>query len=766
MKNRMSNVKFQTSTRVIGRWTIILLVFAIIAMVAGTLLEKLHGSAFALTHVYRSPWFMALLALILVLGVIVLVRQRLYRRPPTAGIHFAFALIIVGILLTTFTAQSGRVTLSSDSPSSSFQATDNGRSKDGTFPFEVRLRDFRIVYYPGTHAPQDFVSDISFVDADGTVCDAQVSMNHIARHQGYRFYQSGFDDEGNVFLTVAHDPWGIACSYAGYIILLLSFVGFFFDSHSNFRQLLRQPVAKGAMLFCLLLTGSATMANGGDAALPRTLPKAQAERLGGLYVLYNDRVCPLQTLATEFTTKLYGKSSYRGLTAEQVLAGWIFYYSDWSDEPMFKIKGPAVRSALGIEGRYASLNDFVSPRGEYRLQKPIDSLSFSDPLRAKFLAADEKYNLIAMLYGGQLLKLFPLTDSTGDLHWYSQSDPLPLSLPTDEYTFIRKHLSYCQELVVFGRFEQLDTVFSKIRAYQERKASDYLPSVTRFSAERLVNRMNFSRVLAMLFITLGLICFAYTLVRMAQGRDLHRGVRLVSVLLLILLAAYLLVLFILRWYVSTHVPMSNGYETMLFLSLCVAVVALVMQRRQVLALPCGLLLVGFTLLVAMMGGSNPSVTQLMPVLNSPLLCLHVAIIMLAYALLSFAMLNGVGALILDASSRRTADEASLLSPDNPVSRLQRISQIILYPAVFCLAIGIFIGAVWANVSWGTYWSWDPKEVWALITLLVYAAPLHARSLPWLRRPRTFHIYMVVAFLSVLFTYFGVNFLLGGLHSYA
>lgn len=744
------------------RWTIVTLVPAVIAMTAGTLFEKLHGPAFALTHIYASPWFMAMPALLLVLGLVVVVRSRLYRRWAAFGIHLAFAFIIVGILLTTFTAQSGRVTLSTDSPAAEFRATDNGRSTDGTLPFEVRLRDFQTICYPGTHAPQDYVSRIAFLDPDGTATQAQVSLNHIARHRGHRFYQTGCHPDGSVTLTVTHDPWGIACTYAGYALLLLSLLGFFLDPRSRFRQLLRQPAVKGAMFLLLLLPGVATMAKGEAAPLPRTLPKAQAERLGNLYVLYNDRVCPLHTLAADFTTKLYGQPSYRGLTPEQVLAGWMFYYSDWSQEPMFKIKGAAVRAALGIGGKYASLNDFVSPQGEYRLKWSIDSLPFADPLRAKFLAADEKYNLIAMLYGGQLLKLFPLVDSTGVLHWYSQSDDLPLAVSADEYTFIRKHLSYCQELVVFGRYDELDTVLAKIRTYQERKAGELLPSAARFGAERIVNGLNFSRLLAMLFITLGLVCFAYTLVRMAQGRSLHRGVHCLVVLLLAVLSAYLLLLFLLRWFVSGHVPMSNGYETMLFLSLCISVTALLVQRRQMLALPCGLLLVGFTLLVAMIGGGNPSVTQLMPVLNSPLLCIHVAVIMVAYALLAFAMLNGVGALVLYAVARHRSSYAT----DTIVCRLQRLSLLLLYPAVFSLAIGIFIGAVWANVSWGTYWSWDPKEVWALITLLVYAAPLHGRSLSWLGRPLAFHLYMVLAFLTVLITYFGVNLLLGGLHSYA
>ena len=169
----------------------------------------------------------------------------------------------------------------------------------------------------------------------------------------------------------------------------------------------------------------------------------------------------------------------------------------------------------------------------------------------------------------------------------------------------------------------------------------------------------------------------------------------------------------------------------------------------------GFLLSGFTLLVSYLGQMNPQITHLMPVLSSPLLSAHVSIIMMAYALLAFMMLNGLYALILSTLDR----EADLTS-------LTVLSRLMLYPAVFLLSAGIFLGAVWANISWGRYWSWDPKEVWALITLMIYAVAFHRQSIPLLRHPKVFHAYLLLAFLAVLMTYFGVNYFLGGMHSYA
>ena len=196
--------------------------------------------------------------------------------------------------------------------------------------------------------------------------------------------------------------------------------------------------------------------------------------------------------------------------------------------------------------------------------------------------------------------------------------------------------------------------------------------------------------------------------------------------------------------------MSNGYETMLLIAWFIQCLALVMARKVPIMLTFGFLMSGFFLLVSHIGQMNPAITHIMPVLNSPLLSIHVSIIMLAYALLSITFVCGVTALLLPAKA----------------AYLHVLSQLFLYPSLSALGIGIFTGAIWANVSWGTYWSWDPKEVWALITLMVYAVAVHSRSIPSLQRPRVFHLYMVVAFLTLLMTYFGVNYFLGGLHSYA
>ncbi len=277
------------------------------------------------------------------------------------------------------------------------------------------------------------------------------------------------------------------------------------------------------------------------------------------------------------------------------------------------------------------------------------------------------------------------------------------------------------------------------------------------SAEQIYYRWHEIKPMAVLCIVAGLFWFGVYSYHFSKNKNVSKKLRFLSDGMLLIVFIFLTSLLALRTLLSGHLPLSNAFETMHMLAWLGLLLTLLFARRFRLFLPFGFLLCGFSLLVAEMGNFDPTVAKLVPVLSSPLLSIHVTIIMLSYALLAFVMLNGLTAIFLH-FFRKNSDEQ--------IFRLQTVSQLMLYPAVFCLAAGIFIGAVWANQSWGRYWGWDPKEVWALITMMVYSTAFHSKSLPFLQKPLYFHVFTVVAFLAVLFTYFGVNFLLGGLHSYA
>lgn len=218
----------------------------------------------------------------------------------------------------------------------------------------------------------------------------------------------------------------------------------------------------------------------------------------------------------------------------------------------------------------------------------------------------------------------------------------------------------------------------------------------------------------------------------------------------LMLAAALAVhlfLYALEWFITSHLPLASTFETLQFMAIVTMLLSAAIGKRNRMMLYMGMLLSGAIALVAHINNSNPVLTPLMPVLASPWLSIHVTLVMTAYALLAFTFVNS----LLSAFRLVAAQES------------QRMSLTILYPAVWILGLGIFTGAVWANVSWGRYWAWDPKETWALITMMVYAVPLH-RNISLTGTPRRFNMYVLFAFATIIMTYFGVNYL-PSLHSY-
>lgn len=730
----------------------------LVVLTLATILEKMLGTDFVSTYVYSSLPFVILWGVLSVCCSAYILKRKLQRRPQVFLLHVSFLLILAGAFVTWLCGERGTLHLQKGTVENSFMSSEEQKKE---FPFRVSMENFEVIYYTGTRAPMDFVTNLVITAPDGKTTEGRVSMNRIFSYQNYRFYQSGYDADGEgTVLSISHDPYGIAVTYMGYALLLLSILLFFFDKHSDFRRLMNSGVLKRSV--CIVLLGLATVPamQAADAERPKTLPKEVAAQFGDLYVLYNNRVCPLQTLAKDFTMKLYGSATYRGLTPEQVFTGWIFYYSSWKDQPMIKIKNGLARRMLGTEGRYVALSDYTDAQNQYKLDEAVNRILAGEASADKrgIEEANEKYNLIAMLYSGKMLKLYPYRASAEEpLEWYAQADRLPQAMDEDEAVFVRKSLSYVQEMVLKKDYEGVSSLLAKIKVYQGKRAGDSLPGVARFNAEKWYNGMDYTKPMAISCIIIGLLAFIYYCRKMMDRKHAGKCVTVVLDVLLALVFIYLTAALVLRGYVSNHLPLSNGFETMQFMAWAVLLLTFLFQRRFSLALPFGFLLCGLALMVSMLGEANPQITQLMPVLASPLLCIHVVIIMVAYSLLAFMMLNGVTAVFLHFSRQDCSFE---------VERLQVISRLMLYPAVFLLTIGIFIGAVWANVSWGRYWGWDPKEVWALITMLVYALALHPASLPWFRRPMLFHVFSILAFLSVLITYFGVNFLLGGMHSYA
>lgn len=554
-------------------------------------------------------------------------------------------------------------------------------------PVNMTLDSFEVLYYPGTDTPMDYVSTVIYNEGSGSI-----SMNNILRHKGYRFFQLAYDpDMKGTTLSYSHDPWGTGISYAGYYLLILCFVLYFMDRKSAFRKYL-QTISAAAVLLLFPATLSAA---------PKAFPKEVSAELGEVNVLYNGRITSFRTQANDYVRKVYGKSKVEGFDAVQVMTGWMFYYDSWKDVPM-KVK--------------------KKDRGTVR--------------------EDEKTALIHSVASGLAMKMFPYKDTDAAIQWYAPAETLPQDIPDDEWIFMRRVMTMVGESVFMGNDKEAIDVIAKVRKYQAGKLGDSAPSRARIRIEHVYNAIGLPKIPAMAALTLGMILF----IVMSLGISIDA---MVTIVLNLILLVYLTVIIVLRWIVSGHIPLTNGAEIMTVIAWCSALVPVLWGRRISSLAPVAIILSGFGMLVASLSLSNPQVSSLMPVLNSPLLAVHVGCMMVSYTLFGLAAFNSLAALI------RGNDHAT-----------STISRIVLYPATFLLASGTFIGAIWANVSWGSYWAWDPKETWALITVLVYMTGLWHSSNGWLKTDRSFNFFCIFAFLSVLFTYFGVNYILGGMHGYA
>lgn len=747
----------------------ILYILVLVCMAAATIVEKSQGTDYAHAHYYGAWWFILIWAVLAALGAFYIIKRKV-KCASTLALHLSFIIILLGALLTHVSAKRGMIHLRIGQPTDTYMAQDEEQGmKEEKLPFSLCLQKFEAKMHDGTNAVADYSSKFTVIDGDDK-SEGEVSMNNIYSHRSYRLYQSSYDEDGKgSVLAINADPYGIPVTYTGYALLFISLVWMLFDPKGGYRKLLKSPLLKkGALMTALILSMGNIQTLHAESATGNlqnaVLPKETAEKFGELHILHNDRICPVQTFALDFCKKIYGARSYQGLTAEQVLSGWVFYGNTWANEPFIKIKSGEMKTAMNLPD-YASLNTFFNREmGGYTIGQYVQEYynGQQDKFHQQAADIDGKIQIIMELREGISLKVLPYTFTknvkatkdhsfikAGTTTWFSPVDKLPQAVEHQHALYIRNVFSLLNGDVKAGNTSRVNEFFVKMKKYQEVSSGNSLPTATQYKAERINNAFPFATILFMANLTLGFIALFYTIYRMTKKKE----IKVLNIALPVLLGVSFLALtfgLALRWIISGNVPMSNGYESMLTVAWFVMLISILMQLRIRIVMVFGFLISGFFLLVSHINQMDPAIGQMMPVLNSPLLSIHVSIIMLSYALLSLTFICGIMGICL----RSHGEE------------LQALSRIFLYPALTTMGFGIFIGAIWANVSWGNYWSWDSKETWALITFMIYAVVVHTQSLPVFRKPLVYHIYITLAFMSIAMTYFGVNYFLTGMHSYA
>ena len=756
------------------------LLFVVLAMVMAfaTYVEKVYGANAARFFIYNTWWFELIfaIAMIHILGRIFL--QKLYKRKKLTIFlfHLAFVFIILGAGITRYFGVEGLMHIREGETSNQFVIVDNNQfdnkirnEKQVEIPFSLKLEKFIIHRYPGSNSPSSFISNIIVIDSKNNIEKPySIYMNHILKYRGYRFFQSSYDkDEKGTILSVSNDKFGIFVTYSGYLLMIICLVLSLLNKHSLFRsitinQLNTKSNKVAGIVIILFLFSTVSFANNQKLVVS----KQQANDFGKILVQdKTGRTEPLYTLSNDILRKISKKNSIDGLNPVQVFLGFYYDFEHWKNVPVIKVSNNEIKKIIGINSDYAAFTDFIDiSRNSYKLANQLQ-IAYTKPAGARnkfdkeIIKVDERINICFMMYTGDLLKIFPVSDSTN--LWHSPQDAHFFARSSEDSLYLSNIISlYYKDIL--NKSEKKSKYLNSIKLYQRRFAGYEIPSEFKINTEIVYYKLNIFERLFPLYASIGLVLFIFLVLAIIR-REKNNSI-VIKIIKWILFTAFLFhsTALIVRWYISSHAPMSNGYETMIFISWVTILAGFVFHKRSTLVLTATSILASLTLLVAHLSFMDPEITNLVPVLKSFWLTLHVSVITGSYGFLGLSAVIGIITMIL----------YSIISEDNKKEIYKSIQEltIINYKSLtiglYLLTIGTFLGAVWANESWGRYWGWDPKETWSLITIIVYSFVIHSRTIEYFRSVFVFNLISLFAFSSVLMTYFGVNYFLSGLHSYA
>ncbi|MEN1784331.1 MAG: cytochrome c biogenesis protein CcsA [Bacteroidota bacterium] len=668
-------------------------------------------------------------------------------------------------------------------------------SKVHELPFDVQLNDFIAEKYPGTvNSYKSFMSKITVQDQ--RPFDYDIYMNHVLDHKGYRFFQSGFmPDEKGTILSVNHDQWGTWITYIGYFLLYLGLLGIMFFGKTRFKELARaidklnrkkKAVITGIVLLFSLSGFSQqnqqgnrlpTTAEVDSVIKATTVDRTHADKFGALVIQdEGGRMKPLNTFSSELLRKLSGKDSYNGLNSDQVLLSMLLNPPLWFNVEFIEVgtrQNDSIREIIGIpEGKkYVKATDFFDATGMYKLKPYLEAATATtnpNKFQKDFTKAHERFSLLNLALSGQILKIFPLLNDDNN-KWISA-----VEYRSDQYqvsdslygNFMANGLPYymgiLQNSIATGDYSEADKLLEAFKQNQRNHGEEVLPSEKKVQTEMLYNKLNVFNRLYKYYGLVGLLLLVVLVLRIFKDRELWKaGTYFLKGTILILFIWHTAGL-VLRWYISGHAPWSDAYESILYVAWATMALGLAFGRKSDLTIAASAFVTAMLLWQAHQNWVDPSIANLQPVLDSYWLMIHVAVIVGSYGPLTVGMILGVLALILMILTTQKNKKRMELH----LKELTIINELALTVGLVMLTIGNFLGGQWANESWGRYWGWDPKETWALVSIMFYAFVLHMRLVPGLRGRWTFNFMSVVAFGAIMMTYFGVNFYLVGLHSYA
>lgn len=660
-------------------------------------------------------------------------------------------------------------------------------------PFELYLKDFVLERYPGSMSPSSYASEVEVRDGE-THFDYRIFMNNVLDYKGYRFYQSSYDqDEKGTILSVNKDPGKIP-TYIGYFLLTLGMFLSLLNPNSRFRtlaKLINQEALKTSAVFLTLIY--LAFAPQMNAQTPQMLhnqkeapiaSKEHAAKIATLVVQKNSgRMVPFDTLASEIVEKVYKNTSYQGKDANAVVLSMYIFKEWWAYEPIIimprnKAVNEEFTKILGLNApqKYIRYADFFDSNDNYKLQKYVENANRKNPnargvFDKEIIKLDERANVVNLVLSGDLLKLFPL-QSKRDNIWLSPSHLDEARMRNfinddegEEVAMLFGNYINANILALIEKnYTKADSALELIKAYQSKYGADIMPSSSKINTEIFVNHAQIFVKLMPVYLLAGILLLVLVLFKMLRPKTtINLAFKFVYILTIFAFVVLTLGL-CLRAYIAQHAPWSNAYESMIYIAWALGLSGLLFSRKSPVALSLTSILAGLVLWVAHLGEMDPQITNLVPVLDSYWLSIHVSVITASYGFLGLCTMLGIFVLILLCFMKKDGKHNQNIQRN--ITEATRINEMSMILGLILLTIGNFLGAIWANESWGRYWSWDSKETWALISILIYAAVLHIRMIPSLSNQYIFATASMFAYWSIIMTYFGVNYFLVGMHSYA
>ena len=663
-------------------------------------------------------------------------------------------------------------------------------------PFSIKLNDFIADKYPGSeNSYSSFASEVTVIDEKPF--DFRIFMNNILNHQGYRFFQASFDpDEQGTILSVNKDALGTFVTYLGYILLYIGLMAIMFARFTRFdflrNQILKVKKQKQKLTTVLLLLTSLNLFSQTndshlhvkteveiiDSILRKNIvPKDEALKFGNIVIQdLSGRMMPVNTFASEFLRKLSKKDYYSEFDANQIFLSIQESPLLWYNIPVIYLKmkkGDSIRSIIGVDKskKHVSLVDFFTERGEYKLAPYLeDAYKAQVPTgyQKEFKETDQRVNLLYNMIEGNSLKLFPIPNDDNN-KWTTPKENIenPSLVKDSLYsnfinTGFKTYLYMLNEDKIMNEFSQSSNILQGILSAQYKFGGDVMLSTEKIEAEVLYNKYDIFKKLFSWYLYAGTFLFIVLIIQIFKNnRLINISINVFKVAIIFLFVLHTLSL-IWRWYISGHAPWSDAYESMIYVAWATMFFGLAFGRKSDLTLASTTFIVSMILMIAHWSWMDPAIANLQPVLDSYWLMIHVAVIVGSYGPFALSMILGFVSLFLMILTNSSNRQIMKLN----IKELTLINEMSLTVGLVMLTIGNFLGGMWANESWGRYWGWDPKETWALISIMVYAFVLHMRLIPGLKSRFVYSIASILSFASILMTYFGVNFYLAGLHSYA